>query len=336
MSTVASGINFIRNHSMVDILFREITGNNIPHVLIVRNADEFVDQSIGQFGNTAAFFGTGFLLQKVIDKLTKPMQKTLSQAGKSWFRFGKSFAIFSICGSLMYGMPFFRNYVTTKRTGTTDYAQMIGEKQRGEIDDKKLNAVTTNLLHKFFTTVAVGASLAAAFLATGITLAKKGAGMSGLLKFIHQKLSLPEGKFSKLRPWSSASFGVTPAFAGFFVGSRDGYERKEIALRFAAFNFAFFILPHTVERLIEKVTRSMKPGKLLGNHHNIAYMGKFFSSLVLCSAIPSILNIYLTRQRVKRDMAKSSITQFFADPATYTPLKREQLNFIAQPSANYL
>ena len=56
---LATAISFLRVNKMSDIVFREITGNNIPHVAIVRNKDELIDQSICHFGNTAAFFWNG-------------------------------------------------------------------------------------------------------------------------------------------------------------------------------------------------------------------------------------------------------------------------------------
>lgn len=72
-------------------------------------------------------------------------------------------------------------------------------------------------------------------------------------------------------------------------------------LRFGAFLFAFFILPHTVEDTIDKFTAKMKPSKILGPAKNIGYVGKLISSVIFCGSIPSIVNIFLTRQRVERD-----------------------------------
>ncbi|MBX2860966.1 MAG: hypothetical protein KTR14_07015 [Vampirovibrio sp.] len=330
MSTLASSINYLRNNTMVDTLFREITGNNIPHVVIVRNKDEFVDQSLSQFGNTAAYFGTGLLMDKGVNRATRKFQKTLSQAGKEWFRFGKSFGIYGLIATIMLGMPFLRNYITSKRTGTTDYAQMIGEKERGEVDQKKLKEATDGYLGRFLKTVSVGAALSSAILFGSLALAKKGRAMPKAIQWIHDKLSLEGGNFAKLSRWAAVYFWVTPTFTGLLAGSRDIYEKKELALRFAAFNLAFFVFPATVEKGIERLSRSLKPSKLLGSYHNVAYLGRFFSSLVFCSAVPTVLNIYLTRQRVKRDTAKQTISPFFADPATYTPIKRYKLGFNTQ------
>ena len=88
------------------------------------------------------------------------------------------------------------------------------------------------------------------------------------------------------------------------MGARDIYELKEIDLRFAAFNFAFFIFPITIEKAIDCGVRKLKPTWLLGPSKNIAYLGKFFTSLALCRAIPTVVNIYLIRQRVARDKQK--------------------------------
>ncbi|MBX2860967.1 MAG: hypothetical protein KTR14_07020, partial [Vampirovibrio sp.] len=100
---LASGINYLRNHSTIDVFFRELTANNLPRIAIVRNMDEAVDVAITQFGNMASFNGTGFLVQGLIDKMTPSLQKNLSDQGKEWFRLGKSFSIFSMIGAMMYG-----------------------------------------------------------------------------------------------------------------------------------------------------------------------------------------------------------------------------------------
>jgi len=302
---LATAINFLRVNKMPDIVFREITGNNIPHVAIVRNKDELIDQSICQFGNTAAFFGTGLVLDKVIDGVRKLARVPLTPKNTSLYHFGKSLAIFSAISSILLAMPQFRNYVTTKRTHTTQYADMIGE-------DKNKNALgqqhEAQLLAKYRNKVVktLSAGLAGSLGLTALTLmaTKRKMALPWLLRPIHRWIGLQNGKFKNFSPLSAVLFWVTPTFSGFLMGARDIYELKEIALRFAAFNFAFFIFPITIEKAIDRGVRKLKPTWLLGPSKNIAYLGKFFTSLALCSAIPTVVNIYLTRQRVARDKQK--------------------------------
>ena len=138
---LAGLINTITKYPMLDIVFREVAGNNLPHMAIVRNKDEFIDQSICQVGNTAAYFGTGLLLDKALDHWPKAMGLPTNAAAEPWRVFGKSLGIFSLIASIMLAMPFLRNYVTSRRTKTTNYAEMIGEKKRHTTDQKELKTV---------------------------------------------------------------------------------------------------------------------------------------------------------------------------------------------------
>jgi hypothetical protein len=127
---LAGVLSFLQANKMPDIVFREVTGNNIPHVAIVRNKDEFIDQSISQFGNTAAYFGTGLLMDKLLDAPLKMTGQKLEALSKPWFFLGKSLSLFSLIAAVNLATPALRNYITTKRTNTTNYAEMIGEKSR--------------------------------------------------------------------------------------------------------------------------------------------------------------------------------------------------------------
>lgn len=162
---LASLLTFLQANKMPDIVFREITGNNIPHVAIVRNKDEFLDQSMSQFGNTAAYFGTGLLMDKALNAVPKLARLQLNQATKHWFFLGKSLSIFSLIAAVNLATPFLRNYITTKRTGTTNYAEMIGEKVRNGIDKQTLDAKMKEDKNRFFKTVGIGLAISASIMA---------------------------------------------------------------------------------------------------------------------------------------------------------------------------
>lgn len=304
---LAPAINYLRSHNLTDIVAREFTGNNVPHVLIVRSEDELVDQSIAQFGNTAACFGGSLLLDKGYNRLATGLGLTARQMALPWFHFGKSMAVLGFMASVLLAMPFFRNYITTSRTKTLDYADMIGEKVRKNNSKQALKEKLSGYLRRAVTTLAIGTVLSGALFAGTVVLAKSRISMPKALQWLHSKIGLPGGKFENLTDWSAVPFWVIPTYLGFIMASRDGYELKELLLRFGAFNLAFFVFPHTVERGINHLAQRVTVPKFIGSSANMAYLGRFLSSLVFCSAVPTVLNIYLTRQRVKRDAAKQAV-----------------------------
>lgn len=317
---LATALTFLRQNKMHDIVFREITGNNIPHVAIVRNKDEFLDQSISQFGNTAAYFGSGLLLDKLFNLIPKQLKVPLKGNGLTWFHVGKSMGIFSFIAAVNLAMPFLRNYITTSRTGTTQYADMIGEKSRLKQSKAKLEQTLAGYLSRFLKTVAMGVGVSAASVALLMIPARRNASIPKWVGFLHKHIGLAEGKFRNFSDLSAVLFWVVPTFSGLLAGARDIYEMKELALRFAAFNLAFFVFPKTVEKGIDYAVKNMKPSKLWGPNKNLAYLGKFVSSLIFCSAVPTVLNIYLTRQRVKNDTRPQPVE---------TPLKSTRPVFVS-------
>lgn len=332
-NTVISPANILtalRTNGMWDTAFREVVSNNTPHVLIVRTKDEAIDQGISQYGNTIAYFGTGLLMNKWLDKLAAKkgiVFEQLGDLGKSHFKRAKSLSIFAMIASTMLAMPFLRNYVTTSRTGTTNYAEMIGETKDNGNSKKELQKTLNGFALKFFGALAVGATLSVTAwkkLMKPLKLAQTaGTALKELPKFwkwFNKHLGLQHNDFKNFNEWGAFAFWTIPTYSGLFAGARDFYELKELALRFAAFNFAFFIFPKTFEKGLDKLVTHLKvPNtKVFGPPQNIAYLGKVVSGMILCSAIPTVVNIYLTRQRVKRDGTKNIAKRFlqFMQPNT--------------------
>jgi hypothetical protein len=303
---------------MADNAFREVTSNNIPHMAIVRNTDELIDQAICQIGNSTAFFGGGWLMDKLLDRVTKNTRAKLKPALKPLMNVGKSFALFAFIASTVLSTPFLRNYVTTKRTGTLKYADMIGEADRNGNDKAKVDKAAREYLGKFWKTLGIGIGSMAGIMALTVAGVKSLKKTPAALKKLNNLLGLKNGSFMNFKEHQSVLFWVLPTYAGLFAGARDIYEKKELIIRFLAFNFAFFVFPKTVEKGIDKLTENMKPNKFLGPAKNIGYIGKLISSVIFCGSIPTIVNIHLTRQRVKRDKANGKLTD------NQTPSKVQQ------------
>ncbi|MBX2861050.1 MAG: hypothetical protein KTR14_07435 [Vampirovibrio sp.] len=285
------------------MLFREISGNAIPRLAVSRNRNELFDTSVHQLAVLAAFYGTGLLLNPIIQKATSTFQKQLGTHGKQWFRFGSSFSVFALTASLASSVPFFRNYVTISKTGTVDFAQMIGVKKQSEVDEITIKQKADQNLNHVLTAGSIGAAFSLAFLLGGLFLARKEATVPKVVQWLNRTLSLKSNKLTSFNPWSNFLFTAVPIWTGMVGASRDQYELKEALLRCTVSCLGFFIFPHTVAKAIEKF--SAKKFKHLSQAKNVAYVGKFITSVAVLSLAPSLLNIYFTRQRVKGDAAKA-------------------------------
>jgi hypothetical protein len=327
MLTIAPLLTFIANRNLVDIGTREVIGNNIPHVLIVRTPQERIEQAESQFGNTVAFFGGGFLLNKALKTIQDNTFKKASMKQLKWLQLSRSFGLYALLGSLIFASPQFRNLFTLKRTGATQFSEMIGEKKQSAQNSLEQQALVAKEKHQCITKIkkslATGAGLAAFFLGLGGLFAAK---KTTLPKWMEAKLpvlggsfldkvSLKDGKFKNLPDMGAILSWVLTTYVGLFIGARDKYEKAETAIRFGAYMASFFILPNAMRHLIEKPLKQYHT-KFFGSGDNIAWGAKFLTSSLLCSAMPSFVNIALTHWRVKRDGKKVVL----AAPKVASPL----------------
>ena len=296
VTTLNRALTHLQTNPMKDIMFRELAGSNVPHALFVRNLDEMLDQSVTQFGNTAAFFGSGHLLDKGIDKLSRWINTPhLTAAQTGWLHLGKSMTIFSVIASLLVASPFLRNFVTARRLGTTDFTQIVGERER-DVDPKAradAHIAGQRFLRIAGRIIGGGAAIALGMLALTQLAIRRNANFGTVPQFLLKHLGLEKGRFNNLAGLPSFLFWVIPTYAGFTLASRDKFEYKEILLRFAAFNAAFFLLPSAVMKSLQHVFKDRPVKGITPN--NVAYIGKFVSSIVFCSLLPTLVNIYLTQ-----------------------------------------
>lgn len=341
-SFLAKGIAFLRERNMTNIAFREVVGDNLPHTAIVRTTDEAIDQGIIQFGNSAAMFGGGMLYSKALEFASKKLYPSLSQHATAWLHLGRSFALFAVLGSYVFSSSKLRNYITMQRTASLNYTDFIGETNAGSDRQspeyqQKLKQAKHNNLSFFRNSLLAGAGLSLAFLGFSHGLIRWKTPFPKLLtpgwlikssEVVHNKLSwfprlskeslglfikegvgLKHGQFEHLAVWGANLCWVLPTFSGLLLGSRDGYEKKEIGLRFAAFNVNFFILPKLMDKLIGQIPVEKIP-KLLGHGadraKNLGWVAEFLTTAALCSAMPSVINIFLTHKRVTTDEAKKT------------------------------
>lgn len=200
---------------------------------------------------------------------------------------------------------------------------MIGEKARTSPSSLEIQQNLYQSKTRFIRTVSQGAALSLGILLSTLAVIYSGISFPKWLRRfpaswqktaqrlkmgegLATTLGLKNGQFKNFTPIAAIAFWVIPTFGGLLNAARDQYEVKELLLRFAAFNLAFFVFPITVEHTIEKWVKKARTIQWIGPKQNLAYLGKFISSLIFCSAVPTVLNIYLTRQRVKHDKAAAT------------------------------
>lgn len=152
---ITAGLSSLERNPYIFALAQEVAGSNFPKTAMTRTHNERVDVAAGQFGGTVAFFGSGWGLDKLLNWTYKRLAgidfKALKESkipiaamdkGHLWAIAGKSAAIFAIQGALYWAVPFARNILTAKRTGSGNFADVItnGTKQPLTPEQKEAKA----------------------------------------------------------------------------------------------------------------------------------------------------------------------------------------------------
>ena len=132
---------------------------------------------------------------------------------------------------------------------------------------------------RFGKTIGIGAGVSLGCLGLSSVMMAKGVKAPRFVELFNKWLGLSKGSFGKLSDPSAVAFWVIPTYSGLLAGARDKYEMKELALRFGAFNFAFFIFPNLVRGATENILKNTKPTKFFGPPKNLAYGFKFLLKL---------------------------------------------------------
>jgi len=300
-------LTYLRHHNLWNVAAKEVLGSNIPQTLIVKNANESADKAVGLFGDSIATFVGGPLIDKAHDAIFKPVyqrfkSKQLSPQQTEWYRLGKSLGVFSLVSGYAMASPFVRNWFTARQTGNTSYSEVVST----ESNQAPKDSPQEQLWFKGKNLQVAGSIVT---LASGITAAswlpeqamiKKNAAIPGGVKWLAKHVSLPEGRFDKLTDLQTTLFFILPSFGAMPFAARDKMERKEIALNFASFIFAFTILPRTLERFVMKRVEG-KTFPVIGNGKNFAFFVQLASGILFTSALPAITNIRMRNKRSKQE-----------------------------------
>jgi len=345
LNGLISGLGFLESKPVADTAIRDTLGNAVPKMAITRSKDELIDVGTSNFGNIFSFVGGGlavnWLLRKTFEKFQKELPKTATMGevtAQRWAVLSRSIGIYSAMTSFMWAMPFIRNYLTTKRTGVVNYADMIksGGAKLPDTPERRV-AVAASLKeskNKALTILGVGAAGIVLPALLGRYAAQKGLAGEALKDLFKKELKLPllkgkgrfeeifllgKGEFSKLGGLPSMMFWGIPAYIGWYHASRDPYEKKEVFVRCAAFIACFSLPPALAVKAFEGKFKNILPNlnnqkitfellkTLSPNESTLKSAQKLLigqnlvgmgSSIALLGIMPQVLNIMLTKRRM--------------------------------------
>jgi hypothetical protein len=326
-------LTWLEKNPVGDTAVRDFLGNAVPKAALTRSQTEFNDVAISNGGNLLAFVVGGLTVDKLLQALFSGVQKVGQKAttGYRWARIARSMGIYSTMVSSMWAMPFVRNYITTRRSGSVNYSQVIQtggsnspktpEQEaavKASLNDSKRHALT------ILGSGGVGIALSAVL--GKWAASRKDFGKNFLDKlyqkpFTEKLLLGASGKFSKMGPWPTMLFWGIPAYIGWYHASRDPYEKKEVYVRLANFMACFSLPPYLAKKAFENKIINQFPElkknisfnaikdlykdnpakrwaaqKMLLTQNGLGMV----SSIVLLGVTPQLLNIYLTQQRLKQ------------------------------------
>jgi hypothetical protein len=344
LGAVSGVLATLESKPIWDTATRDTLGNTVPKTALTRSKAERTDVAISQLGNTAAFVGGGLS----VDWMLRSAFKKFQQAGakpveKNWAVLSRSLGIYSAMMSSMWAMPFIRNYITTKRTGMVNYADVIksgGAPKRPKTPEQEA-AVAASLKdskNKALTILGGGAAGILLPLAFGRFAGAKKWAANGLGKLFEKEIPLiggkfqdrfllEGGKFEKLGGIPSMMFWGIPAYIGWYHASRDPYEKKEVFVRCANFIACFSLPPFLAKKAF---AGKFKQFAALGDKINFTSIEKALtdkkltqetakrakkllvwqnvlgmgSSIFLLGVTPQVLNIFLTNRRLAQEAAQ--------------------------------
>jgi hypothetical protein len=326
----------LESFPVLDTVTKEVVGINIPKIVVTRSDTERLDVAVSEIGNTVAFGVGGVLADQVFRKAFESAQSAGASAfQKQCATVGRSFGIYSVIFSLMWAMPFVRNYITARKTGSVKFTDVIESgysKKSGDQHEHKsvLQDALADYRGRVLTILGLGMGGAIASVGLGRLAAssQQQIGKSFLNKFctsrMGENLLLKGGQFAKFGGWPALLFWGVPAYGGWLHASRDPYEKKEQVLKFANFVACFFGPPVLMNRWFQNKCQQAFPRtklkewsyeainnafsansaaqqKALGlwAKKNLVGLG---SSILLLGTMPQLMNIYLTKRRIQRDL----------------------------------
>lgn len=249
----------------------EVLSINTPKIMITRTPQERLDVSVSEIGNTVGFFsilwGGGRLIDGLFKAFKLPINPNPNLINKG--RVIKSALLIPTMCAFMYAMPFYRNAFTAWSSNTTDFRNLITDKNlsntgedglviTGQRSAKSL-AMVKEQVNKGNRVMLTGLGLSLLGGALGNFLFKgnssqfkpmlKQMGMHHSLKKTLNLLCLPGPKATELNDFGAIMYWGAPCYLGWIAASRDQFEAKEMILKFINFNVMYLLPDWALNRL---------------------------------------------------------------------------------------
>jgi hypothetical protein len=325
---VAPLLTSIRTNNLYEWMATELAGNATPKVVTVRSKAEMLDEALTQYGGDLLFVGGAVAISKALPAIYKKAGISLSGEAKAWFIATNSIASlgYLACGYL--ALPFLRNAITLKATGTRNYAEMIGEHKKQKQDEQALHQEMNKYLKTALLPLSIAGSLIVGSAILMAVASKKQWKAPEFVHWFNDHLGLKDkrfagqfdGDFSAIPRVSRFLFWGAAAYTAYGLAATDNHERYEVALKAAAFTLGFEVMPKLVEPLIEKkIAEACADGwkipAFIGDKENLEFVCKYIVSVITLGLLPPALNIYLTHQRVLKEQQKTPPQPIASSPS---------------------
>ncbi len=349
------------------ILLSKIFGNVLPRTAITRNNSERKEVLFNELTQGS----TLFVMLPLGSAVANPLQQWFSGISARQIsgqnavvlsglkgierqrvliaKLGKSLGVSALIASMLVATTYLRNYRTIRRTGFSDYKQVVGlggsqaptAEDRNQADEaarKNLKIIQGLLLGGL--AAMVGIMGVAGWIARRGNLMLKPSGFLNperlerwfkdwafVGKHSNQINAVQKSAKQSLWVW-----GV-PSYLGWFLGCRDQYEVIEQASKFGTFLLGYITTPRLVRALMERVDAKVldkatrfKPlnyGKVLETvskeapeltqpllrHLNTRNALALAVNLVVVGAMPVVFNQFFTAWRYRREQAEQAETE---------------------------
>jgi hypothetical protein len=194
-----AALTFLRKNNLYNSMAKEVLGSNLPHLALVMNKYELMDQSIIQFSNTATVFGISQLMAKLYDAVFKRLPVTAAPVTRIWEYLGKTAWCHGQIISFMLSFPALRNAIMTQYTKTTRFVDMVGLNGAVEEPPEKVASSVRKDTQTFVNMYTLGMALTTALTALLIVLAKQGKAVPKAVQAFYRVFGLPNGDYKNMK-----------------------------------------------------------------------------------------------------------------------------------------
>ncbi|MCE3236843.1 MAG: hypothetical protein K0Q50_3035 [Vampirovibrio sp.] len=291
-SPVTGFLHALEKQPLAELVFKDIAAFNAPKIIFSRTWKERWDTATLELSNTSITLLASLALPPLLRRVVSPLSQVAEDALKKQIpyanltsthtatklaRLGTSFGFFFPFAAAFWAAPFFRNWLTLKRTNNANFESIIG------FDGVKRNGPQRSLQEEInyqkysaWKIFGAGVGLGVASFA-GLGLAARSVGKNAgkqLAKGFGSQLDQFLQRHPKGWNWVFNSFDLKgkaanqiegmpaqllfwgmPAYLGWVHGARSEHERRERLVQSANALFWFFAAP--------KITSLMWGGKFL-------------------------------------------------------------------------